>query len=137
MPDSSGQQEFWSIGDLAAELSVSPRAIRLYEEEGLLAPKRAGGNRIYSYRDRARLRLVLRGKRLGFSLADIKELLDLYNRDEENLVQLKATLGKTRGRLGELEQQRKEIDALVGELTEIERHLASLVHQKESQRGHK
>ena len=137
MPDSSGQQEFWSIGDLAAEFSVSPRAIRLYEEEGLLAPKRAGGNRIYSYRERARLRLVLRGKRLGFSLADIKELLDLYNRDEENLVQLKATLGKTRGRLGELEQQRKEIDALVGELAEIEKHLTGLIHQKESQRGHK
>jgi len=137
MPDSSGQHEFWSIGDLAAEFSVSPRAIRLYEEEGLLAPKRAGGNRIYSYRDRARLRLVLRGKRLGFSLADIKELLDLYNRDEENLVQLKATLGKTRGRLGELEQQRKEIDALVGELAEIEKHLTGLIHQKESQRGHK
>ena len=137
MPDSSGQQEFWSIGDLAAEFSVSPRAIRLYEEEGLLAPKRAGGNRIYSYRDRARLRLVLRGKRLGFSLADIKELLDLYNRDEENLVQLKATLGKTRGRLGELEQQRKEIDALVGELAEIEKHLVDHIRQKESQRGHK
>ena len=135
MPDSSGQQEFWSIGDLAAEFSVSPRAIRLYEEEGLLAPKRAGGNRIYSYRDRARLRLVLRGKRLGFSLADIKELLDLYNRDEENLVQLKATLGKTRGRLGELEQQRKEVEALIGELTEIERHIAGLIHQKDSQRG--
>ena len=123
MPDSSGQQEFWSIGDLAAEFSVSPRAIRLYEEEGLLAPKRAGGNRIYSYRDRARLRLVLRGKRLGFSLADIKELLDLYNRDEENLVQLKATLGKTRGRLGEL--------------TEIEKHLVDHIRQKESQRGSK
>ena len=137
MPDSSGQQEFWSIGDLAAEFSVSPRAIRLYEEEGLLAPKRAGGNRIYSYRDRARLRLVLRGKRLGFSLADIKELLDLYNRDEENLVQLKATLGKTRGRLGELEQQRKEVEALIGELAEIERHLADLINRKDSQRGRK
>ena len=136
MPDSSGR-DFWSIGDLAAEFAVSPRALRLYEEEGLLAPRRAGGNRIYSHRDRARLKLVLRGKRLGFSLADIKELLDLYNRDEQNLVQLKATLGKTRERLGELEDQRKEIDALVGELAEIEKTLVEHIRQKESQRGAK
>lgn len=134
MPDSSGQ-DFWSIGDLAAEFSVSPRAIRLYEEEGLLAPRRAGGNRIYSHRDRARLKLVLRGKRLGFRLADIKELIALYNTDSENLTQLRATLLKGRARIGELERQRAELDAVLGEIKGIERHLCETIRQKETRRG--
>ena len=134
MPDSSGQ-DFWSIGDLAAEFSVSPRAIRLYEEEGLLAPRRAGGNRIYSHRDRARLKLVLRGKRLGFSLADIKELIALYNTDSENLTQLRATLAKGRERILQLEQQRAELDAVLGELRDIETHLCDAIRQKETRRG--
>ena len=73
-PDAS---RLYSIGDLAQEFGISPRAIRFYEDQALLAPQRLGGNRIYTYRDYARLVLILRGKRLGFSLADIKEMLDL------------------------------------------------------------
>jgi len=77
----------YSIGDLASEFAISPRAIRFYEDQGLLAPRRIGGNRIYAARDRARLQLVLRGKRLGFALADIKEMLDLYDVDSQHLEQ--------------------------------------------------
>src|SRR5487761_886183 len=93
----------YSIGDLAGEVGVSPRAIRFYEDQGLLAPCRIGGNRVYSGRDRARLQLILRGKRLGFALADIRELLDLYDVDRNHLEQLRATLIKGRVRIAELE----------------------------------
>src|SRR5215469_12052100 len=95
----------YSIGDLAAEFGVSPRAIRFYEDQGLLRPQRIGGNRVYNHRDRVRLILVLRGKRLGFSLADIKGLLDLYDVDPQHIEQLRAALAKGRQRIAELERQ--------------------------------
>jgi DNA-binding transcriptional MerR regulator len=129
--------EFWSIGELAAELGVSPRAIRLYEEEGLLKPRRAGQNRVYAHGDRARLTLILRGKRLGFALADIKELLALYDADRDHLTQLKATLAKGQRRIADLERQREEITATIDELKELERITIDLIRQKESQRGKK
>jgi DNA-binding transcriptional MerR regulator len=129
--------EFWSIGELSAELGVSPRAIRLYEQEGLLNPRRAGQNRVYSHGDRARLILILRGKRLGFALADIKELLSLYDADRDHLTQLRATLEKGRKRIAELERQREEITATIDELKGLERVTADLIRQKESQRGKK
>ena len=129
------RSEFWSIGELSAELGVSPRAIRLYEEEGLLKPRRAGQNRVYSHRDRARLTLILRGKRLGFALADIKELLALYDVDRDHLTQLRAALEKGRRRIAELERQREEITATIDELKVLERVTLGLIRQKESQRG--
>jgi len=121
-----------SIGDLAKEFAVSPRAIRLYEDEGLLAPQRIGGNRVYGARDRARLKLVLRGKRLGFALADIKELLDLYDVDPDHLGQLRATLAKGRARISELERQREEITLTLKELREIGAHIEACIREKES-----
>ena len=102
--DQSGQAVY-SIGDLAADLGVSSRAIRFYEDQGMLAPLRVGGNRVYSQRDLARLKLILRGKRLGFSLSDIRELLDLYYVDHDHLEQMNQTLQKGRARIAELEQQ--------------------------------
>jgi DNA-binding transcriptional MerR regulator len=110
----------YSIGDLAAEFTISPRAIRFYEDQDLLRPQRIGGNRVYNHRDRARLILVLRGKRLGFSLADIKEMLDLYDVDPEHVEQLRVALAKGRERIAELERQRAEITEMLGELQELE-----------------
>jgi DNA-binding transcriptional MerR regulator len=110
----------YSIGDLAAEFAISPRAIRFYEDQNLLRPQRIGGNRVYNHRDRARLILVLRGKRLGFSLADIKEMLDLYDVDPEHIEQLRVALAKGRERIAELERQRAEITEMLSELREIE-----------------
>src|SRR5579864_2933960 len=110
----------YSIGDLAAEFAISPRAIRFYEDQNLLRPQRIGGNRVYNHRDRARLILVLRGKRLGFSLGDIKQMLDLYDVDPEHVEQLRVALAKGRERIAELERQRAEITEMLSELRELE-----------------
>ena len=122
----------YSIGDLSSELALSHRAIRFYEDQGLLAPQRIGGQRVYGTRDRARLQLILRGKRLGFALADIKELLDLYDVDPDHLEQMRATLAKGRARIAELERQREEIALTLQELRQIEAHLADCIAQKEA-----
>jgi DNA-binding transcriptional MerR regulator len=125
----------YAIGDLAGEFGVSPRAIRFYEDQGLLAPQRIGGNRIYSARDRARLQLILRGKRLGFALADIKELLDLYDIDRDHLEQLRATLARGRVRIAELERQQQEIAQTLQELREIGAHIEDSIRRKEAGQG--
>jgi len=125
-------QPVYSIGDLVKELGVSARAIRFYEDHGLLAPQRAGGNRIYTGRELARLKLILRGKRLGFSLADIGELLDLYDADRDHLAQLRQTLAKGRARIAELEQQRLELDLTLKELRTLEALIATTIKQREN-----
>jgi DNA-binding transcriptional MerR regulator len=127
--------QLYSIGDLSAEFELSHRAIRFYEDRGLLAPQRIGGNRIYSARDRARLQLILRGKRLGFALADIKELLELYDADPDHLEQLRATLRKGRARIAELERQQQEIALTVTELREIGAYIEERIRQKEAARA--
>jgi DNA-binding transcriptional MerR regulator len=125
----------YSIGDLCAEFELSHRAIRFYEDRGLLSPQRIGGNRIYGARDRARLQLILRGKRLGFALADIKELLELYDSDPDHLEQLHATLRKGRARIAELERQWQEIALTVKELREIGAYIEERIRQKEAARA--
>ena len=120
----------YSIGDLATEFAVSPRAIRFYEDQGLVKPQRIGANRVYTHGDRARLMLILRGKRLGFSLADIKEMLDLYTVDPDHLEQLRVTLEKGRMRIAELEQQRTEIDAALQELRELETVVVNMIRER-------
>lgn len=132
-PARSGEKQprLYSIGDLAAEFAVSPRAIRFYEDQRLLKPQRIGGNRVYTHGDRARLVLILRGKRLGFSLADIRELLDLYDVDPRHLDQLRATLEKGRARIADLERQRAEIAATIAELREIETAVLSMIRERE------
>ncbi len=126
------ERRLCSIGDLSSELGVSQRAIRFYEDQGLLAPQRVGGNRIYGPRDRARLRLILRGKRLGFALAEIKELLDLYDIDRDHLEQLRATLARGRTRIAELEQQQLEIALTLKELRENEAYIVDCIRRKEA-----
>jgi DNA-binding transcriptional MerR regulator len=126
------EPRLYSIGDLSSEFAVSHRAIRFYEDQGLLAPQRIGGNRVYDARDRARLQLILRGKRLGFALADVKELLDLYDADPDHLEQLHATLVKGRARIAELERQQQEIALTLRELREIGAHIEERIRQKEA-----
>jgi DNA-binding transcriptional MerR regulator len=129
------ERELCSIGDLSSELGVSHRAIRFYEHQGLLAPQRIGGNRIYGARDRARLQLILRGKRLGFALAEIKELLDLYDIDRDHIEQLRATLVRGHARIAELEQQQHEIALTLKELRENEAYIVDCIRQKEAAQG--
>ncbi len=126
------ERRLYSIGDLASETGVTHRALRLYEDQGLLAPQRIGNQRIYSHRDRARLILVLRGKRLGFSLADIKEMLELYDVDPQHLEQLRVTLKKAQARIAELEHQQVAIAETLAELRAGERAVRDLIKQREA-----
>jgi DNA-binding transcriptional MerR regulator len=106
----------YTISQLAREFEVTPRALRFYEDKGLLTPRRDGMNRVYSHRDRARLQLILRGKRVGLSLIEIKEILDLYKVDQR--AQAQTALKKYKARVVALEEQREDIDAAIETLTE-------------------
>src|SRR5882672_7966019 len=100
----------FTIGQLCREFETTPRALRFYEDKGLLAPARQGLNRIYSYRDRGRLQLILRGKRVGLSLAEIREILDLYGKGDGEAAQNARALRKFRERIVALQRQREDID---------------------------
>ncbi|MBL8646878.1 MerR family DNA-binding transcriptional regulator [Sphingosinicella sp.] len=113
------EDETFTITDLAAEFGVTPRAIRFYEGEGLIEPARQGQNRVYSRRDRARLAWILRGKNVGFSLAEIKEILDLYHAGDGRVRQRERTLELCRRQIGVLTNQRNDIDATLAELQEF------------------
>ena len=108
-----------TVTELAAELGVTPRAIRFYEDKGLIDPARVGATRVYTPRERARMLLILRGKRLGFSLAAIKEFLDLYAVDPRHLEQKRALLAGVRKRIGELDEMRVSLDRTLDELRAI------------------
>lgn len=101
----------FTISELAREFGVTARALRFYEDKGLLTPRRDGLNRVYSHRDRGRLQLILRGKRVGLSLIEIKELLDLYGIDQR--AQAQTALKKSKARIIALEAQREEVDAAI------------------------
>lgn len=112
-------QEF-SIGVLAREFGVTTRTIRYYEDEGLLSPERRGLRRVYGPRERVRLRLILRGKRLGFSIAEIREILDMYQSEPGEAGQLHHLIGKIAERRAALELQRADIDQTMADMAEIE-----------------
>ena len=113
------EQDAFSISDLCAEFGVTPRALRFYEDEGLISPERRGTQRIYSHADRARLAWILRGKRVGFSLAEIKEMIDLYDIGDGRRVQKQVTLERCRDRIELLENQKRDIDAHIAELQQF------------------
>ncbi|OSQ29399.1 MerR family DNA-binding transcriptional regulator [Thalassospira sp. MCCC 1A03138] len=110
----------YSITDLAREFDVTTRTIRFYEDQELIAPARQGQTRIYSHRDRVRLRLIMRGKRLGFSLKEIRDLLDLYDTDRSEIMQLTILVDKINERRDTLRKQRQDIDATLDELDKLE-----------------
>ena len=124
MHDANSQERqssrLFSITELSLELGVTPRAIRFYESKGLLDPQRAGSTRVYTHRDRARLQIILRGKRLGFSLALVQKYLELYDADPTHRLQLEQLLRGARLRIAELEAQRQDLELTIEELREIE-----------------
>ena len=101
----------YTISELAREFTVTPRALRFYEDKGLLSPRRDGMNRVYTHRDRGRLQLILRGKRVGLSLLEIKEILDLYKVDQR--AQAQTALKRYKARVVALEAQREDVDAAI------------------------
>lgn len=117
----------FSIRQLCLEFKCTPRALRFYEDKGLLAPARQGLNRVYSYKDRARLQLILRGKRVGLSLAEIREILQLYGKEDGGAAQNTKALRKFRERIVAFEQQREDIDHAIAELREACERMEALL----------
>jgi DNA-binding transcriptional MerR regulator len=111
----------WTITELAQDYGVTLRTIRFYEGEGLLSPKRHGQQRIFDARDHVRLGLVLRGRRLGFPLGEIKKIVDMYDAEPGEVGQLEYLLEQIAHRRAELEARRKDIDQTLAELTDVER----------------
>src|SRR5476651_1184262 len=118
-------QRIYSIAELAREYAITARTIRFYEDEGLIKPRRQGLTRLYSAGDRARLGWILRGKRLGFSLADIKELLDLYQIDRTGVQQMREVLKRIRHLHVDLQEKRRDLDAHIQEINEAETVIAT------------
>lgn len=127
---SGGQANaLFSVSQLARQLGVTARTIRFYEDKGLINPSRAGTTRVYTPRDRARLMLILRGKRLGFSLREVKDYLDLYDIDPTQHTQMKQLLIGVRKRIARLQEQRAALEQSLAELADIERQAEAVLQQ--------
>jgi DNA-binding transcriptional MerR regulator len=137
MPDlpRSAAAPTYTITELAQEFDVTPRAIRFYEDVGLLTPARSGRNRVYTQRDRTRLKLTLRGKRLGLSLQEIKQLVDMYDSPSDTAQQLQAFLGVLGEHRRLLEQQREDIEITLAEIAQHEARCRSLLAPKSRRRS--
>ncbi len=120
----------YSIAELAREFAITARTIRFYEAEDLIKPRRHGLTRLYSVGDRVRLGWILRGKRLGFSLAEIKQLLDLYQVDRTGVQQLRELLRRSRAHVADLEKKRRDLDAHIDEFKEVESTVAAELKQR-------
>ncbi|WP_417584919.1 MerR family transcriptional regulator [Pelagibacterium sp.] len=127
------KRDLFAITDLANEFGISTRAIRFYETKGLLKPDRLGSTRVFRRRDRARLILILRGKRLGFTLRDISEYLSLYDADNTRTAQVKLLIGKVDERLELLHAQLADLETTITELTEIRQLADDRLHNASSE----
>lgn len=125
-------QDSYSITELAREFDITPRAIRFYEDQGILSPARAGNTgmvRVYSARDRTRLKLTLRGKRLGLTLSQIRELIDMYESPKDAAAQARLFLDLLAGLRATLEQQREDIEVTLAEIDGHEAECRALLDQ--------
>ncbi|MDZ7824129.1 MAG: MerR family DNA-binding transcriptional regulator [Ahrensia sp.] len=127
LQQTSELEETFRIGQLAGEFDITLRALRFYEDKGLISPKRVGTTRLYSRGDRARLKIILLGKRLGFSLVDIAEILALYDPSTNNLRQITVSIEKGQEQLQKLNDERKRLDQSIQELTETIADLERMV----------
>ena len=123
-------ERFYTVPELAGDLGITPRTIRFYEQKGILNPQRAGTTRVYTRQDRAKLLLILRGKRLGFSLKEIADYLELYGADPTQAEQIKMLLERVRERISDLEEQRQALDVTLDELREIEHQAVDALTEK-------
>ncbi|MDH4074238.1 MAG: MerR family DNA-binding transcriptional regulator [Gammaproteobacteria bacterium] len=126
--------ETFTISELASEFGVTTRTIRFYEDQGLLSPTRQGTSRVFSARDRVRLKLALRGKRLGFSIAEIRELFELYDISRDEKKQIELFLGKLERRRALLEQQREDIEVMLNEITFFANQCRRLLKSSQGER---
>lgn len=120
-------QAKYSIGELSKEFDITTRSIRFYEDQGLLSPARKGQTRIYNQRDRVRLKLILRGKRLGFSLAETGKLFELYDADKSSAKQLSSMMELISLKKSDLKQQLDDINAVLIELNDLEDNCQSIL----------
>ncbi|PTT49123.1 MULTISPECIES: MerR family transcriptional regulator [Aeromonas] len=127
-----GKEITYSISELAHEFDVTPRTIRYYEDEGLLTPQREGQTRIYSHKDKIRLKLTLRGKRLGFSLAEIRELFDMYDTDKSSKNQLNSMIRLIESKRSALHQQLEDIQMVMAELEAAEQRCVNSLNNLKS-----
>ncbi|MDZ7814002.1 MerR family DNA-binding transcriptional regulator [Ideonella sp.] len=128
--DSRGEPRTFTITELAQEFDITPRAIRFYEDVGLMEPARAGRNRVYTHRDRTRLKLTLRGKRLGLSLQEIKQLVDMYESGTDTRPQLEAFMQVLANHRTQLEQQLEDIQVTLAEIEQHELRCRSLLAKR-------
>ena len=125
------KKTMFTIGELAKEFGVTLRTLRFYEDKGLINPKRDGQNRLYNRRDRARLKLVLMGKQVGFSLDEICDMLDLYDLRDGQVVQLRVALDKFNEQIDVLKQQKRHIEQAIDELSRTVEVVSGMLKQKE------